>query len=178
MTTATTNEVIVEIKLKPNDVYTPLQWSRVNIARWVSAAVLCYGFYDLYTHSTEALRFFDGGQSILAILVLLFVFILLGLLLFPYLRVLALFRKSAMRRPRLVTFSPTGITIESEDANVDCKWSIVKRVMETRSLFLLLYTTAGAMYLPKRCFASHEDIVRLRQIISENFKGRWQLRRD
>ena len=78
----------------------------------------------------------------------------------------------------MVTFSPTGIRIESEDANVDCKWSIVKRVMETRGLFLLLYTTAGAMYLPKRCFASHEDIERLRQIIIENFRGRWQLRRD
>jgi hypothetical protein len=148
------------------------------MARWVSAAVLCYGFYDLYTHSTGALQSFDGGQSILAILVLLFVFILLALLLFPYLRVLALFRKSATGRPHLVTFSPTGIRIESEDANVDCKWSIVKRVVETRSLFLLLYTTPGAMYLPKRCFASHEDIPRLRQLIIENFKGRWQLRRD
>jgi hypothetical protein len=177
MTTATT-DVTVEIRLKPNDVYTPLQWSWGNLARWVSAAVLCYGFHDLYTRSMETLRSFEGGQSILAILVLLFVFILLGLLLFPYLRVLALFRKPAMRRPRVVTFSPTGIRIESEDANVDCKWSIVKRVMETRGLFLLLYTTAGAMYLPKRCFASHEDIERLRQIIIENFRGRWQLRRD
>ena len=178
MTTATTNEVTVEMKLTPNDVYTPLQWSRGNIARWVSAAVLCYGFYDLYAHSTEALRSFDGGQSILTILILLFLFILFGLLLFPYLRVLALFRKPAMRKPRLVTLGPVAIRIESEDGNAECKWSIFKRIMETRSLFVFAYTTAGAMYLPKRCFASHEDIVRLRQVIIENFTGRWQLRRD
>ena len=178
MTTATTNEVTVQIKLKPNDVYTPLQWSRSNIARWVGAAVLCYGFNDLYAHSTEALRSLDGGSSILAIVVVLFVLILFALLLFPYVRVLALFRKPAMRRPRLVTFGPTGFRIESEDANIDCKWSIVKRIMETRSLLVFAYTTAGAMYVPKRCFASHEDIPRLRQLIIENFKGRWQLRRD
>ena len=145
MTTAATNGVTVEIKLQPNDVYTPLQWSRGNLARWVGAAVLSYAFYDLYSRSTDALRSFDGGQSILAILVLLGILILLALLLFPYLRVLALFRKSpAIRKPRVVTFRPAGIRIESEEGSADYRWSIVKRVMETRSLFFLPYTTGNS----------------------------------
>ena len=68
--------------LRPNDVYTPFLWSGGNLARWVSACVLCYIFYDLFTRSSEALRSFEGGNSILAVLVLLAVLILLGLLVF------------------------------------------------------------------------------------------------
>ncbi len=172
-------EVIVDVFLKPNDVYTPFHWNRGNLARWVSAGVLCLIFRDLYARSSEALRSFEGGQSILAITVLLATFTLLALLLFPYLRVLALFRKSpALKKTRRLTFRPAGIKIESEDTNSDCKWTLFQRVYETRALFVFMYTAWSAMYLPKRCFASQEEIVRLREIISENFKGKWQLRRD
>jgi hypothetical protein len=30
-------DVVVEVDLKPNDVYTPFRWDRGNLARWVTA---------------------------------------------------------------------------------------------------------------------------------------------
>ena len=84
--------VVVEVNLRPNDVYTPFQWERGNLARWVTSIVLCLIFYDLYRSSRATILSFQGGESILAIIALLVLFILLGLLLFPYLRLRAMFR--------------------------------------------------------------------------------------
>src|SRR5260370_32007946 len=86
--------VVVDVDLRPNDVYTPFLWDRNNLARWVTSIVLCLIFYDLYKSSRATILSFQGGESILTIIALLVLFILLGLLLFPYLRVLAMFRKS------------------------------------------------------------------------------------
>ncbi len=172
-------DIAVEISLGPNDIYSPFQWSPGNLARWVGALVLIWIFYDLIHGSSDALLSLPTGGSILAVVVVLVVFILLGLLLFPYLRLLADFKKfPAMRSPHRLTFSETGIKIESEVANSDCKWSLIQKAFETRSLFVLVYTTRGAMYVPKRCLASRDDIVRLREIIRENLPGKWRLRRE
>jgi hypothetical protein len=98
--------VVVDVDLGPNDVYTPFRWDRHNLARWVISIVLCLIFYDLYKSSRATILSFQGGESILAIIALLVLFILLGLLLFPYLRVRAMFRKSpAMTKTRRYTFS-------------------------------------------------------------------------
>jgi hypothetical protein len=47
-------DVIVDVDLRPNDVYTPFCWDRNNLARWVTAIVLCLIFYDLYRSSKLA----------------------------------------------------------------------------------------------------------------------------
>jgi YcxB-like protein len=175
----TKRDVTVGISLKPTDVYSPFQWSRGNVARWIAALVLIWLFYDLIHGSSDALLSFPSGGSILAVLVVLVVFILLALLLFPYLRLLADFRKfPAMRSTHRLTFSEGGIKIESEVANSDCKWSLIQKAFETKSLFVLVYTTRGAMYVPKRCFGSHDEVLRLREIIQENLPGKWRLRRE
>lgn len=169
----------MDVSLRPNDVYTPFQWSRQNLARWVTALFLCWLLYDLLHNSSEALLSFPSGQSILEVVVVLAVFIVLGLVLFPYLRLLAQFRKfPATRAPRRLTFGPNGIRIESEVANSDCKWALIQKVFETNSLFVLSYTSGGAMYVPKRCLASHDEVLRLREIFRENLPQKWRLRRD
>jgi hypothetical protein len=48
-------EVIVDVDLKPNDVYRPFLWSRENAARWVSAIVISLIVYDLYQRSGETI---------------------------------------------------------------------------------------------------------------------------
>jgi hypothetical protein len=172
-------DVVVEVSLTPHDVYTPFQWSRQNVARWVCAALLCYIFYDLFTRSSEALLSMPGGESILAVAALLALFVLLGLLLFPYLRVLASFRKSSiMREKRTWTFGSNGVQVRSERANSEFKWSLFESVFETRYLFLFMYAASSGMYLPKRCFRSPEDIRRLRLLIREHLPGKWRLRRE
>jgi hypothetical protein len=104
--------VVVDVALRPNDVYTPFLWSRGNLARWVTAIVLCLIFYDLYKSSRETILSFQGGESILAIMALLVLLVLFGLLLFPYLRVRAMFRNSpGMTKTRRYTLGTTGITM-------------------------------------------------------------------
>jgi YcxB-like protein len=172
-------EVVAVVALRPNDVYTPFLWSRENLARWVSACVLCYIFYDLFTRGSDALRSFQGGNSILAILVLLAILILFGLLVFPYLRVYAAFRKSPyLRKARTYKFAPGGVKIESADTVTDCQWTLFRKIVETRKTFLLMYDGQAGAHLPKRCLRSPEEVQRLRQLIKEHAPPHWELRRD
>jgi hypothetical protein len=170
--------VVVDVDLRPNDVYTPFRWDRFNLARWVTSIVLCLIFYDLYKNSRATILSFQGGKSILAIIALLVLFILLGLLLFPYLRLRAMFRKSpTMTKTKRYTIGRSGITIQFDDATSDCKWSLFQRAVETPSVFVLSQTSYHGTYIPKRCFASSADIARVRDLIRENMPGRWRLRR-
>lgn len=171
-------ELTVEVRLKPHDVYTPFQWDRHNLARWVVAIVLCWIFYDLYSGQLDALRSFPWGESIIAVLVVLAIFILLALLLFPYLRVRALFRKSPLfQKPVRYTFNAEGLRFEADGASGTFKWSAYDRVVETRKVFALSMANTGT-YVPKRCFASPGDVALFRQLVRGNFKGKWTLRRD
>jgi len=171
--------VVVDVDLKPNDVYTPFTWSRGNLARWIASFVLCLIFYDLYKASSATILSFPGGKSILAVVGLLALFVLLALVLFPYLRIRSLFRKSpALTKSRRCTFSADGIAIQSEDANSECKWSLFQRVVETPSVFSFFTTSLSGTYIPKRCFASVDDIRCVRSLIRENMPGKCRLRRD
>jgi hypothetical protein len=170
--------VTVEYQLKPNDVYTPFQWRRENLWRWIAAIVLSYIFYDRYKDSAETIRAFDSGGSILAIIAVLWIFILLALLLFPYLRTLAHFKKSAeMRGPARVEFRDEGIHFENRHVVSDVKWSLYNQAVETRSLFCLASASYVATYVPKRCM-SKSDIAALRQLIRASVRGKVQLRMD
>jgi hypothetical protein len=173
-----TSSVVVTVDLRPHDVYTPFRWERNNVARWVSAIVLCWIFYDLYKTSSEALLSFPGGRSIMAVVALLVLFILFALLLFPYLRVRALFRKSPVTtKSTCFTLGPAGINIHSDAANGEYKWPLFQRVIETRHVFAFASTSQSAIYIPKRCFRSPNDVARMREIIRENMPGKWNLRR-
>lgn len=155
----TSAELTVVVRLKPHDVYTPFQWDRNNLARWVVAIVLCWIFYDIYKSGLDPLRSFPDSGSIIAVLVVLVVFILLALLLFPYLRVRALFGKSPLFHKAVrYTFSAQGVRFESDDANGALKWSAFDRIVETRKVFVLSTTSQAGTYIPKRCLTSQTDI--------------------
>ncbi len=172
-------ELTVEFTLKPADIYSPFRWDRENLARWVIAALFCYIFYDVCTRSADTLRSFDGGTSIFAIVVLLFLFLLFGLLLFPFLRMRAIFNGTPTAAiPRRVTFRADAIQFESAIAKSECKWTLFSRVFETPRVFVFAQGKAGGTYIPKRCFATKQDIESLRQLIRENFSGKATLRRD
>lgn len=172
-------ELVVEVGLRPHDVYTPFQWRRENLARWVSAFILCLIFYDLYKNQSATLLSFPDGGAILAVAALLMLLVLLALLIFPYLRIRAMFRKSpAMAKTHRYTFRAAGITIQSDDANADCKWSVFQRVVETPRVFAFSQTSHSATYIPKRCFTAPHDVALMRELIHENMPGRCQLRGD
>jgi hypothetical protein len=171
-------QVSVEIVLKPNDVYHPFMWSWSNLWRWVVAIVLCRVVYDVFLAPGVSLESMPDAEAIRWVILVLTLFIVLGLLLFPYLRVLAMFRKTpSLNKPRQYSFTAAGLHFESEDATADLKWSAFMRIYETRSLFIFLQTTRAAIYIPKRFIESEGDVPRLRQLIRDNFKGKWRLRR-
>jgi hypothetical protein len=181
----TSTQVVVDVILKPNDVYTPFQWDRYSLARWVAAAVVCWIFYYGLEGQLETLRSLpDVGHIIefkaaILVTVILAVFILLALLLFPYLQIRTLFRKSPQfQKPVRYTFNPEGLRFESESASGALKWSAFDRVVETRKVFAFSLTSRSGTYIPKRCLASPSDVALLRQLIHDNFKGKWTLRRD
>jgi len=166
------HELTVEYTLKLWDVYSPFRLSRNNLARWVSAALLCYILYDFCTHSAET-------SSILAIVILLSIFVLLALLLFPVLRLLALFRGTpAFARPKRITFRPDIILSESAEAKGEIKWTFFTWIFETPTAFVFSHGKVGETYIPKRCFATKQDIALLRELIRQHFKGKTTLRRD
>ena len=172
-------ELTVEFTLKPADIYSPFRWDRENLTRWVIAALFCYILYDVCTRSADTLRSFDGGTSIFAIVVLLFVFILFGLLLFPFFRMRAIFHGTPTAAiPRRVTFRADAIQFESAEAKSECKWTLFSRVVETPRVFVFAQGKAGGTYIPKRCFATKQDIALLRELIRQHFKGKTTLRRD
>src|SRR5271154_1882574 len=172
-------ELTVEYTLKPADIYSPLRWERNNVARWVIAALFCYFLYEVLTRSADTLRSFDGGGSVLAIVVLLFVLILFGLLLFPYLRGVEVFRSTpAFSSPTRVTFRPDSILSEVSEARSECKWALFTGAFEPRQVFVFSQGKAGGTYIPNRAFRSSEDVAFLRQLIRENIKGKITLRRD
>ncbi len=170
-------EIIVEYQLQPNDVYTPFQASRENIIRWVLAITLCVIFYLGYPELVEMTASNENGGAILAIVVVLAVFILLALLLFPYLRVRARFRNSERLRETLrYELRDQGIHFVSEHVTSDSKWSLFVRAWETKTKFAL-GSDFRALYIPKRCLTP-ENVKLLRQMIRENVKGNIQLRAD
>jgi YcxB-like protein len=172
-------ELVVEVALAPNDVYTPLLWSRGNLARWVSAFILSLIFYDLYKNESATLLSFPDGESILAVAALLMLFVLLALLVFPYLRVRAMFRKSpGIGKTRRYTFRAAGVTIHSEVSDSDCKWSLFQRVFETPRVFIFSQISSAGTYIPKRCFSSPNDVAIMRALIRENMPGKFRLRSD
>jgi len=171
-------ELIVDITLDPSDVYHPFLWSWQNLARWVLALTACLILYEaspLWPPEVSP----PEKRTELFLLYLLMGSVAFALFLLPYLRVRRMFRQSsALRRPRRLIVGPEGIQFESEDARGDYKWSLFMRIVETKKVFVLFQTTHAATFVPKRCFHTPSEVDFLRQLIRDNFKGKWILRRD
>jgi hypothetical protein len=172
-------EIVIDVVLKLNDVYTPFDWNRQNLIRWVLAILAGYIVYDICFSASSQLQSFPDANAISAVIVTLAIFIALGLVLFPYLRLRSLFRNApGFKTPAKYMFDTQGMRFESEDAKGEYKWSVFGRIFETRKAFALAQTDYAATYIPKRCFKSPSDISVFRVLVRENFKGRWRLRRD
>ena len=120
---------------------------------------------------------FPDAASIKLLILALLALIVFGLVLFPYLRWLALFRKTpSMKKVRTYTFTSEGVNCVTDDARYDCNWSVFTRIHESRRGFIFLLGAQG-IHVPRRYFSSHDDVLSLRQIIRDNFKGKTHLMR-
>jgi hypothetical protein len=171
------DEVIVEVTLKPNDIYTPFQWNGTNVFCWPVILAACWVAYDSYSSNPAKWRVEGVPQTVAAFgVVALLALVLITL---QYVRVRRCFQKyPAFKGRRDFRFTPDGVHVESEHVRGDYKWSLFSKVVETRKNFLLLQTATAAMYVPKRCFGSADDMSTLRELILKHFKGQRRLRAE
>jgi hypothetical protein len=87
------NELIVDVKLEPGDVYHPFLWSRQNIIRWVLLIASCVILYEMSPSWPLDFPFPEKNNGLL-LLYLLVAAVLLASFLVPYLRVRSTFRNS------------------------------------------------------------------------------------
>lgn len=106
----------------------------------------------------------------------LIVGVLVGLVLVP---ALPLMRRYFMRKRMKATYKQMEVRLVAEERSIRTEsgedtatisWRSIERGEETRSHFFLFLTRLQALIIPKRAFADAGDVVRLRQLISQQVK--------
>ncbi len=167
----------VQYALRPADVYDPFWYSWRNVIRWATVVLVCLLVYEAGPGWSSA--YFGITIKPTASIPVLIGASLFILFLLPWLRVQAMFRKyPALGRLRSVSLGTEGLHAESDDARGDYKWSIFRRVVETPKVFVFMATSRAGTYLPKRCLATRDEVVKLRRLIRENFSGQKTLLHD
>lgn len=80
-----------------------------------------------------------------------------------------LFRKDAkMRDEFLLTFSEEGVALKTPEIDSKLAWSLYKRVLESKSLYALVYDAPGRMAMtvvPKRVFRDVSEEIEFRRLV-------------
>ncbi|MHB8127415.1 MAG: YcxB family protein [Mobilitalea sp.] len=66
------------------------------------------------------------------------------------------------------TFSSDGIKAESDVKIVNLRWPELSKIVETKQYFVLYERAQAANIIPKRCFASEEELLAFTKIIQDN----------
>jgi hypothetical protein len=66
-------------------------------------------------------------------------------------------------------FSETGITTEDPTAATQLQWNVFFQVRETKTLFLLFSHPHYANVIPKRAFATAEDLAHFRELLARRY---------
>jgi hypothetical protein len=100
----------------------------------------------------------DNRLLLVFLLPVVFVFVL------PLLSARKVLTDERVKKGVKYQFSDEGIRVESSVATADLQWVAFRRVIETRSAFLLLPTSNLAHTLPLRCFAGEADVKTAREL--------------
>lgn len=99
--------------------------------------------------------------------------LLYSILLKPYLISRALIETSnGGRRTVSYVFSENGVDIRRESYEGRYDWAAIRRAKQTPHLVVLYTDSNLAIILPKRCFASPQQLKELRAILTEKVKRR------
>lgn len=171
----TDGPIVLEVSLTPKDLNLSFIQAVYNIFRWfliVLGIFLLIEVVDIPGFRLHPLSHPWPFGILVAIAAVA------GLCL-PYLRIIEMFKKfPALARSRRIEITPDGLQMESPDAKGEFKWPLFWEIKEGRKTFLLKQTSASAIYLPKRCFQSAEDIARFRALLRARYPGRLKLRSE
>jgi hypothetical protein len=76
--------------------------------------------------------------------------------------------QSYLREPITYVFTSATVSATGASASWTLAWSVLKRVRETKSLFLLYHGPNIAMIVPKRFFQSPAEMEKWRQLVLES----------
>jgi hypothetical protein len=112
-------------------------------------------------------RWITFAQNVKPLFTLSFIF----LFIFPVTSLIN--TRKAFRDPRAANgfkyrVSPETIRVEGSSGVSDLNWTAFLRARETSPAFWLFVTPTIFHLIPKRCFATNDDIVRFREIIRVN----------
>lgn len=71
---------------------------------------------------------------------------------------------------RTVTIGNEGIRSESEVSTIETKWNSFEKFRETPNLFVIHQTKDVAGIVPKRAFASQEEMAQFRNLIASKVR--------
>lgn len=122
-----------------------------------------------------------GTQYIALVALLLlppFLYLLLAALIFaavvlPYLRCRAFVRGTMGTSSALsCTIGPHGVDVRRGGSQAHYDWEAVRYAKQTSSLILMSFNGHSALVIPKRCFASSQQLNDVRSIVAAHAKSR------
>lgn len=91
----------------------------------------------------------------------------------PYLVSRAVIRTSGGRNyTNSYVFSEEGVVVRRDHYEAHYDWAAIRRAKQTAHLLVLYTDSSLAIILPKRCFASPQQLNELRAILAEKVKRR------
>ena len=119
-----------------------------------------------------AYRFsFLGASEVVPAVCAVFLFFLVvpyGFFLSPYIEARKHLRNDPrLQRPTIYTFSPEGITVQSDFRESTVGWATLAEVLETKRHFFLYPRMEATLVLPKRCFVGAWNIKAFRDLLRE-----------
>ncbi len=165
--------ILLEVSLTPKDLVTSPNRLVRNVFRWffiVLGVFLLIELVDIPGFRFHPLTHPWSFGILMAIATVAGIYL-------PYLQKIEMFKKfPTLGRSRRIEITPRGLQVESEDAKGEYKWPLFCEIEESDKNFLLKQTSAAAIYLPKRCFQSAEEIARFRSLLRAQYPGHLKLR--
>ena len=103
-------------------------------------------------------------------------FALIAALILPRLRTRLAFRGPIFLEERKISVEEGGLSLESALVSSNYHWGAFTVIKETKHSFVFYFSPFVGFLVPKRCFSSAEDSLRLREFIARYFNDRKRLR--
>jgi hypothetical protein len=169
------NVVSIAVRMEKRD-YLDL-W-RASPVRRISWILIPIGLFYLYWAFAVFMN--EGYTEQTASTILQFCFVsclaLVGVVAVPRLRTRLAFRGPMFRDTRTFSVSEQGVNCDSELFNGLYRWGAFTAIRETKKSFVFFFSSVAAILIPKRCLATQDDLVRLREMVAKHFSGKKVLR--
>lgn len=172
------NNSTISVRVQPTaaDLHDLWKGSRVRYLGWL---LLLLGLFYIYLLLAIIMDYGVRAEteSIIIQYSLVVLLALSGAFFVPRLRARLMIRYGpTIRELRRYSLSEQGVQIESALLTADLRWGAFLKIVESGESFLFYQSPFSGWVIPKKCFSTTDDLVRVRDILQTNFKGKLSLR--